>query len=70
MKFNDNIKEDPKTLNTKEAAELMGVSKGKAQEWAYAFLYHKTPVIRNGNKYFFPKEELIEWMKTCTNLWS
>jgi len=60
----DESEEVPETLDAKEAAELMGVPEWKAREWAYAFLYHKTPVTRTGNKFLFPKNELIEWMKT------
>jgi len=51
-------------IDTKIAAELLGVTHNKMCEWAKGFLYYKTPVIREGGKYFFNKKELLKWAET------
>jgi hypothetical protein len=46
------------------AAELLGVNVSKMREWANAFLYYKTPVIREGSRFYFSKDALLKWADT------
>ncbi|AEY66349.1 helix-turn-helix domain-containing protein [Clostridium sp. BNL1100] len=57
-------KEEKEKVDTEIASNLLGISLGKMREIAHAFLYYKIPIIKEGGKYMFPKDELLEWAET------
>ncbi|ACL76175.1 helix-turn-helix domain-containing protein [Ruminiclostridium cellulolyticum] len=57
-------KEEKEKVDAEVAAALIGVSIGKMREIARGFLYNKIPISREGGKFMFPKEELLEWAET------
>ena len=56
-----NIKDLPLTLNAREAAGVLRISKSKVYELAHSESF---PAIRIGNRVVIPRDKLIEWMNT------
>ena len=54
-----NIDELPLTLNAREAAAVLRISKSKVYELAHTESF---PAVRIGNRVVIPREKLIEWM--------
>ena len=54
-----NIEDLPLTLNAREAAEVLRISKSKVYEMARTESF---PAIRIGNRVVIPRDKLIEWM--------
>ena len=54
-----NIEDLPLTLNAREAAEVLRISKSKVYELAQSESF---PAIRIGKRVVIPREKLIEWM--------
>ena len=54
-----NIKDLPLTLNAREAAEVLRISKSKVYELAQSESF---PAIRIGKRVVIPRDKLIEWM--------
>ena len=54
-----NIEELPLTLNAREAAEVLRISKSKVYELAQSESF---PAIRIGKRVVIPRDKLIEWM--------
>ena len=58
-----NIEELPLTLNAREAAMVLRISKSKIYELAQSESF---PVIRIGKRVVIPRDKLIEWMNAQT----
>ena len=56
-----NIEDLPLTLNAREAAEVLRISKSKVYELARTESF---PAIRIGNRVVIPRDKLIQWMNT------
>ena len=56
-----NIEDLPLTLNAREAAGVLRISKSKVYELARTESF---PAIRIGNRVVIPRDKLIEWMNT------
>lgn len=56
-----NIEELPLTLNAREAAEVLRISKSKVYELAHSESF---PAIRIGKRVVIPRDKLIEWMNS------
>ena len=54
-----NIEDLPLTLNAREAAEVLRISKSKVYELAKSESF---PAIRIGKRVVIPRDKLIEWM--------
>ena len=54
-----NIEDLPLTLNAREAAEVLRISKSKVYELAQSESF---PAIRIGKRVVIPRDKLIEWM--------
>ena len=54
-----NIEELPLTLNAREAAEILRISKSKVYELAQSESF---PAIRIGKRVVIPRDKLIQWM--------
>ena len=54
-----NIDELPMTLNAREAAAVLRISKSKVYELAHTESF---PAVRIGNRVVIPRDKLIEWM--------
>ena len=54
-----NIEELPLTLNAREAAEVLRISKSKVYELARTESF---PAVRIGKRVVIPRDKLIEWM--------
>ena len=54
-----NIEELPLTLNAREAAEVLRISKSKVYEMARTESF---PAIRIGKRVVIPRDKLIQWM--------
>lgn len=54
-----NIEELPLTLNAREAAEILRISKSKIYELAQSESF---PAIRIGKRVVIPRDKLIQWM--------
>ena len=54
-----NIEDLPLTLNTREAAEVLRISKSKVYELAQSESF---PAIRIGKRVVIPRDKLIQWM--------
>ena len=54
-----NIDELPLTLNAREAAAVLRISKSKVYELAHTESF---PAVRIGNRVVIPRDKLIEWM--------
>ena len=54
-----NIEELPLTLNAREAAEVLRISKSKVYELAQSESF---PAIRIGKRVVIPRDKLIQWM--------
>ena len=54
-----NIEELPLTLNAREAADVLRISKSKVYELAQSESF---PAIRIGKRVVIPRDKLIEWM--------
>ena len=54
-----NIDDLPLTLNAREAAEVLRISKSKVYELAQSVSF---PAIRIGKRVVIPRDKLIEWM--------
>ena len=54
-----NIEELPLTLNAREAAEVLRISKSTVYELAHSESF---PAIRIGKRVVIPRDKLIEWM--------
>ena len=54
-----NIEELPLTLNAREAAEVLRISKTKVYELAQSESF---PAIRIGKRVVIPRDKLIQWM--------
>lgn len=63
MQYSDPA-ETPDRIDTDVAAALLGVPAAKVREWANGFLYYKTPVIREGSRFYFSREALLKWSET------
>ena len=55
-----NIKDLPLTLNAREAAGVLRISKSKVYELARMESF---PAVRIGKRVVIPRDKLIEWMK-------
>ena len=55
-----NIKDLPLTLNAREAAGVLRISKSKVYELARTESF---PAVRIGKRVVIPRDKLIEWMK-------
>ena len=53
------IEELPLTLNVREAAEVLRISKSKVYELAQSESF---PAIRIGKRVVIPRDKLIQWM--------
>lgn len=51
-------------IDSEIAAELLGVPVAKMRQWAKGYAYYKTPVIREGARFFYEKDKLLEWAET------
>ena len=56
-----NIEDLPLTLNAREVAAALRISKSKVYELARTEAF---PAIRIGNRVVIPRDKLIEWMNT------
>lgn len=56
-----NIDELPLTLNAREAAAVLRISKSKVYELAHTESF---PAVRIGNRVVIPRDKLIEWMNS------
>ena len=56
-----NIDELPLTLNAREAAVVLRISKSKVYELAHSESF---PAVRIGNRVVIPRDKLIEWMNS------
>ena len=56
-----NIEDLPLTLNAREAAEVLRISKSKVYELAQSESF---PAIRIGKRVVISRDKLIEWMNT------
>lgn len=56
-----NIDELPLTLNAREAAAVLRISKSKVYELAHSESF---PAVRIGNRVVIPRDKLIEWMNS------
>ena len=54
-----NIEDLPLTLNAREAAEVLRISKSKVYELAQSDSF---PAIRIGKRVVIPRDKLIQWM--------
>ena len=54
-----NIKDQPLTLNAREAAGVLRISKSKVYELARTESF---PAVRIGKRVVIPRDKLIEWM--------
>ena len=54
-----NIEELPLTLNAREAAEVLRISKSKVYELAQSESF---PAIRIGKRVVIPRDKLIQWL--------
>lgn len=54
-----NIEELPLTLNAREAAQVLRISKSKVYELAQSESF---PAIRIGKRVVIPRDKLIQWM--------
>lgn len=54
-----NIEDLPLTLNAREAAEVLRISKSKVYELAQSESF---PAIRIGKRVVIPRDKLIQWM--------
>ena len=54
-----NIEDLPLTLNAREAAEILRISKSKVYELARTESF---PAVRIGKRVVIPRDKLIEWM--------
>ena len=54
-----NIKDLPLTLNAREAAGVLRISKSKVYELARTESF---PAVRIGKRVVIPRDKLIEWM--------
>ena len=54
-----NIEELPLTLNAREAAEVLRISKSKVYELAQSESF---PAIRIGKRVVIPRDKMIQWM--------
>ena len=54
-----NIENLPLTLNAREAAEVLRISKSKVYELAQSESF---PAIRIGKRVVIPRDKLIQWM--------
>ena len=54
-----NIEELPLTLNAREAAEVLRISKSKVYELAQSDSF---PAVRIGKRVVIPRDKLIQWM--------
>ena len=54
-----NIKDLPLTLNAREAAGVLRISKSKVYELAQSESF---PAVRIGKRVVIPRDKLIEWM--------
>ena len=54
-----NIEDLPLTLNVREAAEVLRISKSKVYELAQSESF---PAIRIGKRVIIPRDKLIQWM--------
>lgn len=52
------------SIDSNEAAELLGVAVHKIRQWAKGYYYYKMPVIIKGSRIYFDKEQLLEWAKS------
>jgi len=59
----DQISKEKQLLNTKEAAEFLGISKNTLYEW---IIQKKIPHIKVGRLVKFRREDLKEWLKKRT----
>ncbi len=64
LDYDNEEKKDQNTISIQEAAELLGVTRDKMYQWAYGFLFHKTPVFIKGRQCLLLKDKLLEWTKT------
>ena len=60
-----NIEELPLTLNAREAAEVLRISKSKVYELAQSESF---PAIRIGKRVVIPRDKLIQWMNDQTEV--
>ena len=60
-----NIEELPLTLNAREAAEVLRISKSKVYELAHSESF---PAIRIGKRVVIPRDKLIEWMNNLAEV--
>ena len=56
-----NIEDLPLTLNAREAAEVLRISKSKVYELAQSESF---PAIRIGKRVVIPRDKLIQWMNS------
>ena len=54
-----NIEDLPLTLNAREAAEVLRISKSKVYELAQSDSF---PAVRIGKRVVIPRDKLIQWM--------
>ena len=54
-----NIEDLPLTLNAREAAQVLRISKSKVYELAQSGSF---PAIRIGKRVVIPRDKLIEWL--------
>ena len=54
-----NIEDLPLTLNAREAAELLRISKSKVYDLARTEFF---PAVRIGKRVVIPRDKLIKWM--------
>ena len=54
-----NIEDLPLTLNAREAAEVLRISKSKVYELAQSESF---PAIRIGKRVVIPRDKLVQWM--------
>ena len=60
-----NIKDLPLTLNAREAAGVLRISKSKVYELARTESF---PAVRIGKRVVIPRDKLIEWMNDQTEV--
>ena len=60
-----NIEELPLTLNAREAAGVLRISKSKVYELAQSESF---PAVRIGKRVVIPRDKLIQWMNDQTEV--
>lgn len=64
LKSNETVFEVKDSIDTEVAAQLIGVSTQKIRYWSKAYQYYKIPVIREGYRFFYDKDLLLQWAES------